>query len=248
MKGEGKGGLPVIAVTAGEPAGIGPDICLALARRAFEARSQAGLIAAIMGAQPPALSAAVPGVPPALDRLVQRCLAKDADDRWQSAADLASELKWIAQGSAVSGAPGLTVSGAPMPSGAGAPELHAPAGARPGRGERFAWAGLTLALLATIAVLLGRSFFSPAVSKVLLEGYLGDAGGQEVEDNLALLTDREREVLQLIAEGKTNKEIATLLSVSINTIETHRKHIMEKLDLHNTAEIVRFAVRKKIVQ
>ena len=93
----------------------------------------------------------------------------------------------------------------------------------------------------------GGSFFSPAVSKVLLEGYLGDAGGQEVEDNLALLTDREREVLQLIAEGKTNKEIATLLSVSINTVETHRKHIMEKLDLHNTAEIVRFAVRKKIV-
>jgi len=85
------------------------------------------------------------------------------------------------------------------------------------------------------------------VSKVLLEGYLGDAGSQEVEDNLALLTDREREVLQLIAEGKTNKEIATLLSVSINTVETHRKHIMEKLDLHNTAEIVRFAVRKKIV-
>src|SRR5213080_94362 len=84
-------------------------------------------------------------------------------------------------------------------------------------------------------------------SEVLLEGYLGDAGGQEVEDNLALLTDREREVLQLIAEGKTNKEIATVLSVSINTVETHRKHIMEKLDLHNTAEIVRFALRKKIV-
>ena len=61
------------------------------------------------------------------------------------------------------------------------------------------------------------------------------------------MTDREREVLQLIAEGKTNKEIAALLGVSINTVETHRKHIMEKLDLHNTAEIVRFAVRKKVV-
>src|SRR5881397_1422287 len=102
-------------------------------------------------------------------------------------------------------------------------------------------------LKAVKAIGRGGSFFSPAVSKVLLEGYLGDAGGQEVEDNLALLTDREREVLQLIAEGKTNKEIATVLSVSINTVETHRKHIMEKLDLHNTAEIVRFAVRKKIV-
>jgi DNA-binding NarL/FixJ family response regulator len=93
----------------------------------------------------------------------------------------------------------------------------------------------------------GGSFFSPSVSKVLLAGYLGDGQGREVEDNLALLTDREREVLQLIAEGKTNKEVANLLSVSINTVETHRKHVMEKLDLHNTAELVRFAVRKKIV-
>jgi DNA-binding NarL/FixJ family response regulator len=103
-------------------------------------------------------------------------------------------------------------------------------------------------LRAVKAIGRGGSFFSPAVSKVLLEGYLGEGGGAGVEDTLSLLTDREREVLQLIAEGKTNKEIATLLSVSINTIETHRKHIMEKLDLHNTAEIVRFAVRKKIVQ
>ena len=94
----------------------------------------------------------------------------------------------------------------------------------------------------------GGSFFSPAISKVLLESYLADAGGREVEDNLTLLTDREREVLQLIAEGKTNKGIATLLSLSINTVETHRKHVMEKLDLHNTAEIVRFAVQKKIVR
>jgi len=102
-------------------------------------------------------------------------------------------------------------------------------------------------LKAIKAVGRGGSFFSPAVSKVLLEGYLGDSTGQPVEDSLSLLTDREREVLQLIAEGKTNKEIAILLSVSINTVETHRKHIMEKLDLHNTADIVRFAVRKKIV-
>jgi two-component system, NarL family, response regulator NreC len=97
------------------------------------------------------------------------------------------------------------------------------------------------------AVGQGGSFFSPSVSKVLLAGYLGDPTGKEVEDNVALLTDREREVLQLIAEGKTNKEVANLLNVSINTVETHRKHVMEKLDLHNTAELVRFAVRKKIV-
>jgi DNA-binding NarL/FixJ family response regulator len=93
----------------------------------------------------------------------------------------------------------------------------------------------------------GRSFFSPAISQMLLEGYVGDARGSGVEDNFGLLTDREREVLQLIAEGKTNKEIATRLALSVNTVETHRKHTMEKLDLHNTAEVVRFAVRRKIV-
>ena len=103
-------------------------------------------------------------------------------------------------------------------------------------------------LKAVKAVSRGGSFFSPAVSKLLLEGYLGDSGNREVEDNLGLLTDREREVLQLIAEGKTNKEIASRLAVSINTVETHRKHIMEKLDLHNTAELVRFAIRKKLVE
>ncbi|MGH7895319.1 MAG: response regulator [Candidatus Binatia bacterium] len=93
----------------------------------------------------------------------------------------------------------------------------------------------------------GGSFFSPPVSRVVLSGYLGDPLGGETEDSVARLTDREREVLQLIAEGKTNKEVASSLSVSINTVETHRKHIMEKLDLHNTAELVRFAIRKKIV-
>ena len=101
-------------------------------------------------------------------------------------------------------------------------------------------------LHAVKAVARGKSFFSPAVSKVLLTAYRGD-GGQHVEDNLALLTDRECEVLRLIAQGKRNKEIAIELSVSVNTVETHRKHIMEKLDLHNTAEIVRFAVRKNVV-
>jgi len=97
------------------------------------------------------------------------------------------------------------------------------------------------------AIRAGGSFFSPPVSKVVLSGYLGDKAEGDSEDGVARLTDREREVLQLIAEGKTNKEVAHALSVSVNTVETHRKHIMEKLDLHNTAEIVRFAVRKKIV-
>jgi DNA-binding NarL/FixJ family response regulator len=101
-------------------------------------------------------------------------------------------------------------------------------------------------LNAVKAVARGKSFFSPAVSRVLLTAYRGDPG-HHVEDNLALLTDRECEVLRLIAQGKRNKEIAAELSVSVNTVETHRKHIMEKLDLHNTAEIVRFAVRKNVV-
>ena len=100
-------------------------------------------------------------------------------------------------------------------------------------------------LKAVKALACGGSYFSPSVSKLLLDGYLNDAGGYE--DALGLLTGREREVLQLISEGKTNKEIARILVLSVNTVESHRKHVMEKLDLHNTAEIVRFAVRKKIV-
>jgi DNA-binding NarL/FixJ family response regulator len=97
------------------------------------------------------------------------------------------------------------------------------------------------------AIRAGGSFFSPPVSKVVLSGYLGDKADGDAEDGVARLTDREREVLQLIAEGKTNKEVAHALTVSVNTVETHRKHIMEKLDLHNTAELVRFAIRTKIV-
>jgi two-component system response regulator NreC len=98
------------------------------------------------------------------------------------------------------------------------------------------------------AVGAGGSFFSPAVSRVVLSGYLGDRPVGEADDPLGRLTDREREVLQLIAEGKTNKEIAVALSLSVNTVETHRKHLMEKLDLHNTAELVRFAIRERLVQ
>jgi len=98
------------------------------------------------------------------------------------------------------------------------------------------------------AVGAGGSFFSPAVSRVVLSGYLGDRPAGEGDSALGRLTDREREVLQLIAEGKTNKEIGVVLSLSVNTVETHRKHLMEKLDLHNTAELVRFAIRERLVQ
>jgi two-component system, NarL family, response regulator NreC len=93
----------------------------------------------------------------------------------------------------------------------------------------------------------GHSFFSPEAARLLSGDYASNGPGREIEDNLNLLTERELQVMRLIADGKTNKEIAALLAVSVNTIETHRKHIMDKLDLHNTAEIVRFAVRKKVV-
>jgi DNA-binding NarL/FixJ family response regulator len=66
-------------------------------------------------------------------------------------------------------------------------------------------------------------------------------------DSYDLLTDREKEVLQLLAEGKSNKEVAALLNLSPYTIETHRTNMMQKLNLHNTAEIVLYAVRKKII-
>jgi two-component system response regulator NreC len=103
-------------------------------------------------------------------------------------------------------------------------------------------------LRAVKQVARGHAYFSPAAARLLSAQYLGNGGGKEIEDNLHLLTERELQVLRLIAEGKTNKDIAVELTVSVNTVETHRKHIMEKLDLHNTAEIVRFAVRKQVVR
>jgi two-component system, NarL family, response regulator NreC len=93
----------------------------------------------------------------------------------------------------------------------------------------------------------GQTYFSPQAARLLSADYLNAGTGREIEDNLNLLTERETQVLRLIAEGKTNRNIAALLGVSVNTVETHRKHIMDKLDLHNTAEMVRFAVRKKVV-
>ncbi len=99
---------------------------------------------------------------------------------------------------------------------------------------------------AVMALSVGGSYFSPSVSRVVLEGYLNQ--GRQPADELGALSDREREVLQLVAEGKSNKQVAHALDVAVSTVESHRKHIMEKLNLHNTAEMVRFAVRKGIVQ
>lgn len=102
-------------------------------------------------------------------------------------------------------------------------------------------------LRAVRAVATGRSFFSPAIAQTLAEDYVRQLQHRGLEDSYELLTEREREVLQLLAEGKSNKEVATVLNVSPYTVETHRTHLMQKLNLHNTAEIVLYAVRKKIV-
>ncbi|MFN0105648.1 MAG: response regulator [Bryobacteraceae bacterium] len=97
-------------------------------------------------------------------------------------------------------------------------------------------------LAAVRAVAKGEGYLSPAVSDAVLSDYR-----KHVTDPLDLLSSREREVLQLIAEGKTNKEIATLLNLSVYTVDAHRGRIMEKLNLHSTSELVRFAVRKGLI-
>lgn len=93
----------------------------------------------------------------------------------------------------------------------------------------------------------GKPFFSPAIAQTLLEDYMRYLQQRGLEDSYELLTDREKQILRLLAEGKSNKEVAALLNLSVYTVETHRTHIMQKLNLHNTAELVLYAVRKKII-
>lgn len=93
----------------------------------------------------------------------------------------------------------------------------------------------------------GKSFFSPAVSKVLLDDYVRKLKRSGTEDAYELLTPREREVLQLVAEGKSNKDIANLLNLSVYTVESHRANLMEKLNLRGLPELILYAVRKGII-
>jgi two-component system response regulator NreC len=93
----------------------------------------------------------------------------------------------------------------------------------------------------------GKSFFSPAVSKVLLEDYVRKLKRTGGEDSYDLLSPREREILQLVAEGKSNKEVASLLNLSVYTVETHRARIMQKLNLKGVPELILYAVRKGII-
>jgi two-component system response regulator NreC len=97
------------------------------------------------------------------------------------------------------------------------------------------------------AVAGGKPYFSPAVAAVLVEDYIRQLQHRGLTDSYHLLTDREKEVLQLLAEGRSNKEVANLLDLGLSTVETHRANLMQKLNLHNTAEIVLYAVRKGFI-
>lgn len=93
----------------------------------------------------------------------------------------------------------------------------------------------------------GRSFLTKKVSRILQEDYIRELEQRGLDDSYDLLTEREREILQLVAEGRTNKEVANLLNVSITTVETHRTHILQKLGLHSVPELILYAVRKGII-
>ena len=100
---------------------------------------------------------------------------------------------------------------------------------------------------AVAAVAIGKSFFSPAVARVMLDDYVRHLSEKGITDRYESLSAREREIFQLIAEGHSNKQIADLLSLSPGTVETHRAHIMQKLAVHNTAELVLYAVRRGVI-
>jgi DNA-binding NarL/FixJ family response regulator len=97
------------------------------------------------------------------------------------------------------------------------------------------------------SVARGRSYLTRKVSRMMQEDYIQEMEQRGLEDSYDLLTDREREVLQLAAEGKPNKEIAAALGIGLTTVETHRTHILQKLGLHSIPELILYAVRKGII-
>jgi two-component system response regulator NreC len=100
--------------------------------------------------------------------------------------------------------------------------------------------------LRTIA--LGETYLSPSISKVVIEEYIRNAEAVMKYDHFDKLTNREREVLQLIAEGKSSPQIAAMLHISEKTVRNHRNHLMKKLDLHSIAELTRYAIRKGVIE
>ncbi len=98
------------------------------------------------------------------------------------------------------------------------------------------------------AVAAGQPFFSPAIERLMLDDYVRRAAGvTAVADRYETLSAREREIFQLIAEARTSREVAELLDISPATVETHRARILQKLDVHNTAELVLYAVRRGVI-
>lgn len=97
------------------------------------------------------------------------------------------------------------------------------------------------------AVAAGKSFFSPAAAKVMLDDYLRHLAKKGIVDRYEALSEREREIFQLVAEGHSNKDVADLLSISVATVETHRAHVLQKLDVHSTVELVLYAVRRGVI-
>jgi two-component system response regulator NreC len=93
----------------------------------------------------------------------------------------------------------------------------------------------------------GKAFFSPEISRMLVEDYVRQLQHRGMDDSYELLTTREREILQLLAEGKSNKDIAAMLNVSVYTVETHRGHILQKLNLHSLPELILYAIRKGVI-
>jgi two-component system response regulator NreC len=102
-------------------------------------------------------------------------------------------------------------------------------------------------LAAVRAVAAGNAWFSPSITKLLVEEYVIEARRRGVEDTYDLLSVREKEILRILASGKSNREIADLLHISISTVETHRNNIFQKLHLHNLAELILYAVRKGLI-
>ncbi len=102
-------------------------------------------------------------------------------------------------------------------------------------------------LRAIRSVMDGKAFFSPVVSRMLVEDYVRQLQEKDIEDSYDLLSLREREILQLVAEGKTNKEVANMLHLSPYTVETHRGNILGKLNLHSVPELILYAVRKGLI-
>jgi two-component system, NarL family, response regulator NreC len=97
------------------------------------------------------------------------------------------------------------------------------------------------------AVSEGKAFFSPKVSRILADDYMRFLEEKRVPDTYDLLTDRERQILQLLAEGQSNKDIATILNLSPTTVICHRQHIFQKLNLHNISDLILYAIRKGVI-